>query len=62
MQLLWLSTISVTLTLNLEEVIELCRPLKMSNFVPALFRVSNDLYLCGSEGESPEYRASGRRR
>jgi 4-cresol dehydrogenase (hydroxylating) flavoprotein subunit len=43
---------------DLEQVIELCRPLKMSNFVPTLFRVSNDLYLCGSEGESPEYRAS----
>lgn len=44
---------------DLAEIIELCRPLKMSNFVPTLFRVSNDLYLCGSEGESPEYRASG---
>jgi 4-cresol dehydrogenase (hydroxylating) flavoprotein subunit len=44
---------------DLEEIIELCRPLKLSNFVPTLFRVSNDLYLCGSEGESPEYRASG---
>jgi 4-cresol dehydrogenase (hydroxylating) len=43
---------------DLEEIIELCRPLKMSNFVPTLFRVCNDLYLCGSEGESPEYRAS----
>jgi 4-cresol dehydrogenase (hydroxylating) len=47
---------------DLAEVIELCRPLKLSNFVPTLFRVSNDLYLCGSEGESPEYRASGGRR
>lgn len=47
---------------DLEEIIELCRPLKMSNFVPTLFRVSNDLYLCGSEGESPEYRASGGKR
>ena len=44
---------------DLEEIIELCRPLKMSNFVPTLFRVANDLYLCGSEGESPEYRSSG---
>jgi 4-cresol dehydrogenase (hydroxylating) len=43
---------------DLEEIVELCRPLKLSNFVPTLFRVSNDLYLCGSEGESPEYRAS----
>jgi 4-cresol dehydrogenase (hydroxylating) len=47
---------------DLEEVIELCRPLKLSNFVPTLFRVANDLYLCGSEGESPEYRASGGKR
>jgi len=44
---------------DLGEIVELCRPLKLSNFVPTLFRVSNDLYLCGSEGESPEYRASG---
>ena len=27
--------------------------------MPTLFRVSNDLYLCGSEGESAEYAASG---
>jgi 4-cresol dehydrogenase (hydroxylating) len=47
---------------DLEQIIELCRPLKLSNFVPTLFRVSNDLYLCGSEGESPEYRASGGKR
>ncbi len=44
---------------DLEEIIELCRPLKLSNFVPTLFRVANDLYLTGSEGESPEY-SSGR--
>lgn len=43
---------------DLEAIVELCRPLKMSNFVPSLFRVANDLYLCGSEGESPEYAAS----
>lgn len=47
---------------DLEEIVELCRPLKLSNFVPTLFRVANDLYLCGSEGESPEYRASGGKR
>ncbi|AXK81045.1 FAD-binding oxidoreductase [Pseudolabrys taiwanensis] len=40
---------------DLEEVIELCRPLKMSNFVPTLFRVANDLYLSASEGQSKEY-------
>ncbi len=44
---------------DLEEIVELCRPLKLSNFVPTLFRVTNDLYACGSEGESPEYRISG---
>jgi 4-cresol dehydrogenase (hydroxylating) flavoprotein subunit len=43
---------------DLEEIIELARPMKMSNFVPSLFRVANDLYLCGSEGESQEYRVS----
>ncbi|MBZ6078221.1 FAD-binding oxidoreductase [Microvirga puerhi] len=47
---------------DLEQIIELCRPLKLSNFVPTLFRVANDLYLCGSEGENPEYRASGGKR
>ena len=43
---------------DLEHIIDLCRPMKLSNFVPTLFRVSNDLYLCGSEGESLEYPAS----
>ncbi|MDO9410986.1 MAG: FAD-binding oxidoreductase [Pseudolabrys sp.] len=43
---------------DLEEIIELIRPMKMSNYVPTLFRVANDVYLCGTEGESPEYRAS----
>ena len=43
---------------DLEEIVELARPMKMSNFVPSLFRVANDLYLCGSEGESPEYHLS----
>lgn len=47
---------------DLEEIIELCRPLKLSNFVPTLFRVTNDLYGCGSEGESAEYRASDGKR
>ncbi|MGO1075906.1 FAD-binding oxidoreductase [Inquilinus sp. CA228] len=47
---------------DLAEVVDLCRPMKLSNFVPTLFRVANDLYLCGSEGESPEYQASGGKR
>lgn len=47
---------------DLETIVELCRPLKLSNFVPTLFRVANDLYLCGSEGENPEYKSSGGKR
>ena len=47
---------------DLEAIIELCRPLKLSNFVPTLFRVANDLYLCGSEGENPEYKTSSGKR
>ncbi len=44
---------------DLEEIIELCRPLKMSNFVPTLFRVANDLYLVGTEETHPDYAATG---
>ena len=44
---------------DLGEIIELCRPLKMSNFVPTLFRVANDIYLIGSEQPSPVYERSG---
>jgi 4-cresol dehydrogenase (hydroxylating) len=44
---------------DLGEIVELCRPLKLSNFVPTLFRVANDLYLCGSEEPSPEYATTG---
>ncbi len=40
-------------------IIDLCRPLKMSNFVPTLFRVCNDIYLMGTEETSPEYAVSG---
>jgi 4-cresol dehydrogenase (hydroxylating) len=43
-------------------IIDLCRPLKLSNFVPTLFRVSNDLYLIGTEEQSPEYAATGGKR
>ena len=46
----------------LEEIVDLARPLKLSNFVPTLFRVNNDLYLCGAEGESAEYRLSNGKR
>lgn len=44
---------------DLEQVIELCRPLKLTNFVPTLFRVSNDLYLIGTEDVYPEYQRTG---
>lgn len=37
------------------KIIDLCRPLKMSNFVPSLFRISNDLYSLGTEMTNPEY-------
>ncbi|MGY8635438.1 FAD-binding oxidoreductase [Bradyrhizobium sp. 14AA] len=47
---------------DLEEIIELCRPLKMSNFVPTLFRVANDLYTCGTEAANAEYAASSGRK
>ena len=46
---------------DLAEIVDLCRPLKMSNFVPTLFRVANDLYTIGSETPSPAYAASGGR-
>lgn len=42
-------------------IIDLCRPLKMSNFVPTLFRLTNDLYLIGTEDQNPEYKATGGR-
>ncbi len=44
---------------DLEEIVELCRPLKLSNFVPTLFRVANDMYLIGNEDTHPEYEATG---
>jgi 4-cresol dehydrogenase (hydroxylating) len=40
-------------------IIDLIRPLKMSNFVPTLFRLSNDVYALGSDETNPEYAASG---
>ena len=42
---------------DIGEIIDLVRPMKMNNFVPTLFRVSNDLYVIGSEEESPAYAA-----
>jgi 4-cresol dehydrogenase (hydroxylating) len=36
-------------------IIDLIRPLKMSNFVPTLFRVANDVYAASGEAKNPEY-------
>jgi len=47
---------------DLAEIIDLLRPMKMSNFVPTLFRLCNDIYAIGSEITSPDYAASGGRR
>lgn len=44
---------------DLEQIIDLCRPLKLANFVPTLFRVSNDLYLIGTEDVYPNYDETG---
>jgi len=44
---------------DLEQIIEACRPLKLANFVPTLFRVSNDLYLIGTEDVYPNYGETG---
>ncbi len=40
---------------DLAQVIDLIRPLKMSNFVPTLMRLANDLYLIATEHKNPEY-------
>jgi 4-cresol dehydrogenase (hydroxylating) len=46
---------------DLATIVDLIRPLKMSNFVPTLFRVCNDLYAVGTEETNPEYeRTRGR--
>jgi 4-cresol dehydrogenase (hydroxylating) len=43
---------------DFEAIIDLCRPLKLSNYVPTLLRVANDIYLVGSEETNPEYEAT----
>jgi 4-cresol dehydrogenase (hydroxylating) len=43
---------------DIGEIVELARPLKMSNFVPTMMRVSNDLWLAASEQPHPEYATS----
>jgi len=44
---------------DLEAIVDLCRPLKLTNFVPTLFRVANDLYLIATEETHPDYAATG---
>lgn len=46
---------------DLEQIVDLCRPLKLANFVPTLFRVANDLYLIGTEDTYPDYEKTGGR-
>lgn len=46
---------------DLGQIIDLTRPLKLSNFVPTLFRLTNDLYLIGTEDKNPEYTAGTKR-
>jgi 4-cresol dehydrogenase (hydroxylating) flavoprotein subunit len=40
---------------DLEQIIDLCRPLKLSNFVPSLFRIANDLYAMAPDERNTEY-------
>ena len=44
---------------DLAEIVELCRPLKLANRVPTLFKLTNDIYAFGTECSNPEYAASG---
>jgi 4-cresol dehydrogenase (hydroxylating) len=45
---------------DISEIIDLCRPLKLSNFVPTLFRISNDLYAISSVAKNEEYLAGSK--
>ncbi len=47
---------------DLAEIVDITRQLKLSNFVPTLLRVANEIYLCGAEHVSPDYAATGGRR
>ena len=44
---------------DLGPVIDLIRPLKLSNFVPTLIRATNDLYLLSSDTTRPDYATTG---
>ena len=46
---------------DLEQIVELCRPLKLANMVPTLFKLTNDVYAFGTECVQPEYAANGGR-
>lgn len=46
---------------DIAEIIDLCRPLKLSNFVPSLFRIANDLYAMAPDETNPEYLTGLRR-
>src|SRR5690606_30258211 len=45
---------------DIEQIIDLCRPMKLSNFVPSLFRISNDLYAMAPDEQNAEYLAGSR--
>lgn len=45
---------------DIEQIIDLCRPLKLSNFVPSLFRIANDLYAIAPEERNTEYLAGSK--
>lgn len=46
---------------DIAQIIDLCRPMKLSNFVPSLFRIANDLYAMAPDETNSEYLAGSRR-
>lgn len=46
---------------DIGQIIDLCRPMKLSNFVPSLFRIANDLYAIAPQETNPEYGGGSRR-
>lgn len=44
---------------DLHQIVDLIRPLKLSNFVPTQIRATNDLYLIAADCVHPEYGQSG---
>lgn len=45
---------------DIEQIIDLCRPMKLSNFVPTLFRIANDLYAMAPDEKNHEYLAGSK--